>query len=52
MYLSFNDFRFTGSTAASAVYEEYGWLKETFTSRDKELNALYGFCLNASLSPS
>ncbi|SDO38561.1 hypothetical protein SAMN04487897_11342 [Paenibacillus sp. yr247] len=37
-------------TAAAAVDKENVWLEETFSSRDKELNALYGFCLNASLS--
>jgi glycogen debranching enzyme len=36
--------------ASAAVDEENVWLEETFRSGDQELNALYGFCLNASLS--
>ncbi|SEO02096.1 hypothetical protein [Paenibacillus sp. OV219] len=35
---------------ATVVDEENQWLRETFESQDAELNAMYGYCLSASLS--
>jgi hypothetical protein len=35
---------------STAVDEASTWLKETFRSEDEELNALYSYSLNASIS--
>jgi glycogen debranching enzyme len=37
-------------THSTAIDRENEWLRETFRSDDAELNSLYGYCLNASLS--